>query len=241
MMGLLSGNILHKTVVWTTIGGEGGWKVPINIPERYFADFRSAGRVQRFAAKESVFKQGDLATHLYLVTTGRVRAYTLSSDGQEITLEVLEAGRIFGDSSFLAGAYRAVTIQAVTDAEIVVCQTEKLLSLCQRSEELMVLLFQHMAETCNYLTHQVARLVHYDSRQKVADFLICESASRGQTQPGAVLPYSHEEIAHSVSLNRVTVSRILAEFRAKGMIDSRYRGVCILDRAALAAVLPTDS
>ena len=214
--------------------------MPINIPDTYFSNFRSVGRVQRFSAKETVFKQGDLATHLYLVTSGRVRAYTLSSDGQEITLEVLEAGRIFGDSSFLSGAYRTVTIQAVTDTEIVICQTEKLLSLCRRSEELMVLLFQHMAETCNYLTHQVARLVHYDSRQKVADFLICESASRGQIQPGAVLPYSHEEIAHSVSLNRVTVSRILAEFKAQGMIESQYRGVRILDRDALAAVLPSD-
>lgn len=214
--------------------------MPINIPEAYFANFRSEGRVQRFSAKETVFKQGDLAMYLYLVTSGRVRAYTLSSDGQEITLEVLEAGRIFGDSSFLSGAYRAVTIQAVTDAEIVICQTEKLLGLCQRSEELMVLLFQHMAETCNYLTHQVARLVHYDSRQKVADFLLCESASRGQTHSGAVLPYSHEEIAQSVSLNRVTVSRILAEFKAKGMIDSRYRGVVIVDREALAAVLPAN-
>lgn len=214
--------------------------MPINIPETYFGNFRSAGRVRRFAPKETVFKQGDLATKFYLVTSGRVRAYAISTDGQEITLEVLEAGRIFGDSSFLSGAYRTVSVQAVTDAEIVVCRTEKLLSLCRQSEELMILLFQHMAETCNYLTHQVARLVHYDSRQKVADFLLCESASRGQIHPGAALPYSHEEIAHSVSLNRVTVSRILGEFKGKGMIDSQYRSIRILDRDALSSLLPVD-
>lgn len=214
--------------------------MPVNIPERYFAELRAGGRVQRFQAGETIFQQGDLATHLYLVTMGRVRVYTLSREGQETTLEVLEAGRIFGDSSLLAGAHRAVTIQAVTAVELVSCKTETLVELCGHSQGLMVLLFQHMAETCDYLTHQVVRLVHYDSRQRVADFLLCESASRGQVSANDVLPYSHEEIAHSVSLNRVTVSRVLAEFKGLGLIDSHYRGVQILDRSALSALLPPE-
>ncbi len=214
--------------------------MPVNIPERYFASFRGGGRVQRFQAGETIFQQGDLATHLYLVTMGRVRVYTLSREGQEATLEVLEAGRIFGDSSLLAGAHRAVSIQAVTPVELVSCRTEALVELCGHSRELMVLLFQHMAETCNYLTHQVVRLVHYDSRQRVADFLLCESASRGQTRAEDVLPYSHEEIAQSVSLNRVTVSRVLAEFKRQGLVGSHYRGIQLLDRAALAAILPPE-
>lgn len=214
--------------------------MPVIVPERFFADFRSLGRAQRFSAGEDVFRQGDLATQLYLVAAGRVRVYALSRDGRETTLEVLEAGRIFGDSAFLAGTHRAVTIQAVTETELVVCQTERLVELCCRSQELMVLLLQHMAETCNYLTHQVVRLVHYDSRQRVVDLLLCESASRGQVRADDVLPYSHEEIAHSVSLNRVTVSRVLAELRELGLIDSHYRGIRLLDRAGLAALLPPD-
>lgn len=214
--------------------------MPVIVPERFFADFRALGRVRRFRAGEDIFKQGDLATQLYLVTAGRVRVYALSRDGRETTLEVLEAGRVFGDSSFLAGAHRAVTIQAVTEAELVICQTERLVELCCRSQELMVLLFQHMAETCDYLTHQVVRLGHYDSRQRVADLLLWESASRGQVGPDDVLPYSHEELAQSVSLNRVTVSRVLAELRDMGIIASHYRGIRILDRAALAALLPPE-
>lgn len=208
--------------------------MPVMIPDEYFARFRAIGHSRRLSPEETVFLQGDPASHFYLVAAGRVRAFALSSSGQEVTLEVLEAGRIFGDTSFLAGTPRAVSIQTVTETELIACRAEDLIRLCHQSQELMLLLFQHMAETCNYLTHQVTRLVHYDSRQRVADFLLCESASRGRGD----LPYTHEEIAHSVCLNRVTVSRILSEFKFRGLVDSRYGSIVILDRPALAALLP---
>jgi len=208
--------------------------MPISIPRQYFPLFHSAGHTRALPADTDIFTQGDPASCIYLVTRGRVRAFALSADGRETTLEVLPAGRIFGDSSFLSGIRRCVTIRTVTAAEIVVCPTDRLVQLCRGSEEVMVLLFQHMAETCNYLTHQVTRLVHYDSRQRVADFLLLESASRGWDE----LPYTHEEIARSVSLNRVTVSRILSELKEQGAVTGRYGSIRILDRTVLAALLP---
>lgn len=208
--------------------------MPVHIPGSLTPLFRMAGRAQQLPAGTMIFTQGEPASHFYLVASGRVRAFALSAEGQETTLEVLEAGRIFGDSSFLGGAVRSVTMETVVASEIILCRAETLVRLCHQSQELMLLLFQHMAETCNYLTHQVTRLAHYNSREKVADFLLCESGSRERNE----LPYTHEEIAHSVSLNRVTVSRILTEFRAAGWIDSQYGRIRIIDREALRAVLP---
>ena len=178
--------------------------------------------------------QGDAASDLFLITKGRVRAFSLSPAGKETTFEVMEAGRIFGELALLSGSYRSVSIQTVTDCQIVTASTEKLLPLCLDSEELTMLIFRHMADTCNYLTHQISRLVQYDSVQKVADFLLCEAESRGCTK----LPYTHQEIADSVSLNRVTVSRILSDFKEKGWIDSHYGSISILSPGDLRGLLP---
>ena len=186
----------------------------VHIPEKYFS--------------------GDAASDLFLITKGRVRAFTLSPAGKETTLEVMEAGRIFGELALLSGSCRSVSIQTVTDCQIVTAPTEKLLPLCLDSEELTMLIFRHMADTCNYLTHQISRLVQYDSVQKVADFLLCEAESRGCS----ALPYTHQEIADSVSLNRVTVSRILSDFRGKGWIRSHYGSISILSPGALRSLLP---
>ena len=206
----------------------------IQIPEKYFSVFLSAGRAEELPAGTNIFMQGDVASDLYLITRGRVRAFTLSPAGKETTLEVMEAGRIFGELALLSGSYRSVSIQTVTDCQIVTASTEKLLPLCLDSEELTMLIFRHMADTCNYLTHQISRLVQYDSVQKVADFLLCEAESRGCTK----LPYTHQEIADSVSLNRVTVSRILSDFKEKGWIDSHYGSISILSPGDLRGLLP---
>lgn len=206
----------------------------IQIPEKYFSVFLSAGRAEELPAGTNIFMQGDAASDLYLITRGRVRAFTLSPAGKETTLEVMEAGRIFGELALLSGSYRSVSIQTVTDCQIVTASTEKLLPLCLDSEELTMLIFRHMADTCNYLTHQISRLVQYDSVQKVADFLLCEAESRGCTK----LPYTHQEIADSVSLNRVTVSRILSDFKEKGWIDSHYGSIFILSPGDLRGLLP---
>ena len=206
----------------------------IQIPEKYFSVFLSAGRAEELPAGTNIFMQGDAASDLYLITRGRVRAFTLSPAGKETTLEVMEAGRIFGELALLSGSYRSVSIQTVTDCQIVTASTEKLLPLCLDSEELTMLIFRHMADTCNYLIHQISRLVQYDSVQKVADFLLCEAESRGCTK----LPYTHQEIADSVSLNRVTVSRILSDFKEKGWIDSYYGSISILSPGDLRGLLP---
>lgn len=206
----------------------------IQIPEKYFSVFLSAGRVEELPAGTNIFMQGDAASDLYLITKGRVRAFALSPAGKETTLEVMEAGRIFGELSLLSGSCRSVSIQTVTDCQIVTAATEKLLPLCLDSEELTMLIFRHMADACNYLTHQISRLVQYDSVQKVADFLLCESESR----KSAALPYTHQEIADSVSLNRVTVSRILSDFKEKGWIGSHYGSIFLLSPGDLRALLP---
>lgn len=206
----------------------------IQIPEKYFSVFLSAGRVEELPAGTNIFMQGDAASDLYLITKGRVRAFALSPAGKETTLEVMEAGRIFGELSLLSGSCRSVSIQTVTDCQIVTAATEKLLPLCLDSEELTMLIFRHMADACNYLTHQISRLVQYDSVQKVADFLLCESESR----KSAALPYTHQEIADSVSLNRVTVSRILSDFKEKGWIGSHYGSIFLLSPGDLRGLLP---
>lgn len=214
--------------------------MPIHIAGTYFPLFRSIGHVRHLPPLTPIYMQDDPAANFYLITCGRVRAFTLSSTGKEITLEVLDKGRIFGDSSFLNGTRRSVTMEAVTESEIVSCQTAEIIRLCHQSEELMMLIFQHMTETCNYLTHQITRLVSYNSEQKIADFLLCESENRGQTCPGTVLPYTHEEIAQSVSLNRVTVTRVLLDFKASGLIDCQYGGIRILKRNVLQEILPDN-
>lgn len=206
------------------------------IPAEFLSVLSTTGTTQFYRPKAKIFTQGDIASNFYVVAKGRVRVYTISPDGQERTIEILEAGRIFGDSSFIANSRRTVTIEAVVGSQIVCLQTEQLVGLCAASKQLMELVFQHMAQTCNYLTHQIVQGGHYDSTQKVAAFLLGESANRGTDS----LPYTHQDIAESVALNRVTVSRVMSKLKQQGMVEIKYGHIKITDRTSLKNLLPRE-
>ncbi|MBQ5782528.1 MAG: Crp/Fnr family transcriptional regulator [Oscillospiraceae bacterium] len=210
--------------------------MPVVIPSQLVEIMSAKGRKKLYPAKTKIFAQGDVASDFYIVAKGRVRVYTTSADGQERTIEILEAGRIFGDSSFVVNSRRIVTIETVIASEIICIGTQQLISLCATSPQLMELIFVHMAQTCNYLTHQIVQGSHYDSVQKVADFLLTESASRNTD----TLPYTHQDIAESVSLNRVTVSRVVSKLRQQGMVEIQYGHIKIADRTKLEKLLPQE-
>lgn len=208
------------------------------IPEKYFQIFCQIGTQKSYAKDEIIYLQNDSADFLYLVLSGRVRVYTLSSAGRETTLEIIEKGRIFGESSFLSEHVRPTTVAAINPVRLVLCSIQKLIPELSRCPELMTLLFQHLSETCNHLSRQIYRLTNYDRYQKISSFLLEETHIPNEDKgiQENILPYTHAEIAETLGMNRVTVSKVLSQFTEQGFIQNSYGKIMILDRKKLKEV-----
>ncbi|XCP83528.1 Crp/Fnr family transcriptional regulator [Roseburia hominis] len=208
------------------------------IPEKFFDLFCSIGIQKSYCKDEIIYFQNDSADFLYLVLSGRVRVYTLASSGKETTLEIIEKGRIFGESSFLSEHIRPTTVAAVNQVLLVSCSIQDLIPVLSNSTELMTLIFQHLSETCNHLSRQIHRLTNYDRYQKISSFLLEETLIPNQDKgiEQNMLPYTHEEIAETLGMNRVTVSKVLSHFAKQNLIQSKYGKIVILDRESLKKI-----
>lgn len=51
---------------------------------------------------------------------------------------------------------------------------------------------------------------------------------------------THESLGQAVGLSRVTVSRVLGQMAAEGIIKLGYRAVTVLDRAALESLAQAE-
>lgn len=213
------------------------------IPDKFFASFQQIGTKKTFKKEELIYLQNDSADFLYLIVEGRVRVYTISSSGRETTLEILEKGRIFGESSFLSGRVRPTTVAAVNNVTLILCHVQNLIPLLSSSPELMTLLFQHLSETCNHLCRQIYRLTNFNRYQQIADFLLEETSAANidKNITENTLPYTHEEIGGILGLNRVTVSRVLSQFARQGLIQSDYGKITVLDRNGLENATKNDA
>lgn len=201
------------------------------IDEKYYKLFESYGRICTYQSCSLIFLEEDEARYVYLIEEGRVRAYTVSKEGKETTLEILKTGRIFGDASFCEHSVRDVTIEAVVPTTLVVVEIQKLVSVLHEHEELMVLMFKHLTESNRHLTHAIKRLIHYDARQKVADFILTSSQEDG------LLPYTQQEMSECLALNRVTVSKVIAQMKKEHLVKTSYGHIQMLDEKGLKAIL----
>src|SRR5437870_3475019 len=65
-----------------------------------------------------IYVPGDVGDSVFVVLRGRVRVLLLSEDGREATLELLEAGDVFGEEALTDGARRSTAAQAWEDTQL---------------------------------------------------------------------------------------------------------------------------
>lgn len=211
----------------------------MRIRDEQFGMFEAVGQLLHYRAGELIYMQQDSADILYLIRKGRVRVYLSTESGEEVTLEIVEKGRIFGESSFVQDACRPTTVSAVTDTELVACRLSELGPALCGSWELTSALLQMMSDTCDYLSRLVKRAYLYDRRERLAAFLL-EQTAVDNPDKGIVdgaLPYTHEDLALVVGLSRVTVTRVLGEFQRQGWVECGYRKIRVRNREGLRQAL----
>lgn len=67
---------------------------------------------------ETVFKENEDGTSMYVIRKGEVKACKAAPDGELMTLTMMKDGDIFGEMSFLDGRPRSATIVSVSHTEV---------------------------------------------------------------------------------------------------------------------------
>lgn len=203
----------------------------MKISEDLIYYFEQAGTKVQYHPNDIIYMQEDDANMLYLIIKGRVRVYLLNATGEEVTLEIINRGRIFGESSFIYNSFRPTSVSAINEVELIACRLDDLYPYLNESKELTIALLQLMSHTCNYLTSLIKKAYTYNRYEKVASFLL------EQFIDDQVICYSHEEIASLVGLSRVTVTKVINEFTKKQYIQNHYKKIKVINKKALSQLL----
>ncbi len=197
------------------------------------------GPLRVYEPGQTIYFAGEPADSLYIIREGRVRVLLDALAGDEMTLEIVEKGRIFGESSFQSCSTRPTTVIAINHVALIDCTIATLLPYLQQDAELLTKLLQFCSNTMNHLSYLLHDVCFLDRYGRVASLLLRETAQanpdKGITEN--CLPYTHEEIGWCLGLSRATVSRVLQQFRCRGWIRSTYRKIEILNRGALRNVI----
>lgn len=207
--------------------------------ERGIEIFEALGTPMEASPGEMIYFKGDPANRVLYIKKGRVRVFDMTPSGREVTLDVVEAGHIIGESAFVPDRTRPACIQAVNTVQLLSVRTQELFAKFADEPELAVCFLQQCSDTMDRLAQRLYQQCLLDRYGKVASFILdmtaTDSPEKGTV--GGNLPYAHAHIADSLGLNRSTVTGVLRVFENNGWIENGYRHLRVKDRAALEEML----
>jgi len=168
---------------------------------------------RRFEAGDTLFFEGDPATHAYLLEEGRVRLIKRIR-GTERSMWVCKSGDLFGESALLEGSERSSTAVALSPVLALVIDQATLQHLLEHNATIASRVVKQLVRRLRDAEHQLEVTMHTDIQSKVVRALLEHARrARGHGSNAATFFISPMELAAQVGLDVDTLKRNVQKLR----------------------------
>lgn len=179
-----------------------------------------------------LMQAGEEVTGVYVVQAGVVELRARSLGGRQV-VGLVRAGDVVGDIPLFCQQPMPFQAVALADTAVLRLDRDQLITLLHASPNLSLRWTTSIAKRLEQTQHRLLSLLTKNLAGQVATLLLNECGD-GDGRP--VVALSHQTIGQMVGARRPSVSRVLAQLRRRGLIESRYRRIVLLDVPELAAV-----
>ena len=201
------------------------------LPPDALDTLRSASTMREVARNEVLFRQGDSASELFGIVSGRIAILTKSPDGRESLVAMLEAGALFGELALFDDGARSADARALEPTQLLVVQYAAVRHAIEANPQVLWVIVRMFARRLRATDDSLADAVFLDVPARTAKRLLEIAGEDDEFR----LPMTQEDLAGLVGASRERVNKALSLFTKLGWLSvegrNRYR---ILDRAALA-------
>jgi CRP/FNR family cyclic AMP-dependent transcriptional regulator len=184
-----------------------------------------------------LLRQGDRNADVILIHRGVTKVTHVTADGRNTLLAIRAAGEMVGEMAALNGHPRSATVTTCGRC------TYSLV----RSHEFHTFLAGHPGTTVQIASMVAARLrvanefridfASYHAQVRVARAIVKLAQQYGyQARSGGLVidvPLTQTELASICGAAKITVEKILYEFRRRGLVETGYRRIVVLDPPGL--------
>lgn len=191
-------------------------------------------RSRRVSAGRVIFQQGEAGDGLYGILSGRVSFTVDTADGRVLILNVLGAGEFFGEIALLDGKGRTATAVARDPGHLLFIARNEFMAFFGARPQAMSHIIALLCARLRRSTDYIADATFLDLSRRLARQLVALANSDGASR-AVTLRISHAELAAMLGVSRERVSKQLAAWSDKGILDQGRGRLVVRNRRALAA------
>jgi CRP-like cAMP-binding protein len=207
------------------------------LGERELGEIALITRRRRLGAGETLFHKGDEGGDVYVIVSGRLKAFATGPEGDDVVFRYMGAGEVVGELGAFVEGKRTASNVAVEDCELLMIQRRELIPLLRRQPEIAIRLLGALAARTIHLSESLEDNNFRPVSARLAKCLISfadrwsEPGKNGSVRIQLRLPQG--ELGDLVGATRESVNKLVRQWTLEGILDMHDGQVTIKNRAAL--------
>jgi CRP-like cAMP-binding protein len=178
---------------------------------------------------ENIFSEDEQAKGFYVVLSGRVKVFKLSSEGREQILHIFGPGEVFGEVPVFAGKKFPASADVMEASRILFFPRDSLLRLIEKNPAIALNMLAVLSKRLRSFTSMIDDLSLREVPGRLAKHLLYLSEQK-QNSHDLELNITKGQLASLLGTIPETLSRILTKMAEQGIIESDGRKIRILER-----------
>jgi len=157
-------------------------------------------------------------------------------DSREFTLEVVDAGTVFGEVAFTPHALRDAYAEAMEPSILLAMERADVEHLIQQKPQVGIWIIGLLSERLHYYETRMQDVTLKEVPARLASLILFLVQSEGVKRPGEIsIPtsYTHEHLGTMIGANREAVTRAFGRLQDEGAVQLRRRLIYVEDLQAL--------
>jgi CRP-like cAMP-binding protein len=198
----------------------------------------SRSQMRKFKRGEAVYLPEDSNDDILLVASGRVKICHSTPEGKHAILGFIDPGEIFGELILLdSNARREGTAEAAEKSVVIAIPKNELLAIVQKYPSIVLGVTKLIGVRRQRVERRLRNLLFRSNRDRVIHLLLELTEKYGKRSEAGIelqIRLSHQEMASIIGSTRETVTVVLGQLQAEGLLTIARRRIVLLSTEKLA-------
>jgi CRP/FNR family cyclic AMP-dependent transcriptional regulator len=206
-------------------------------PAAFLASAGAGRTIVDLKKGQRIFSQGDAATAVFYVQTGKIKLTVISKRGKEATIALLGAGNFLGEECIAAMQLRRVaTATALTPSSLLRIERTEMVRVLHQEQLFSEIFVAYLLARNARVQEDLVDQLFNSSEKRLARALLLLAQFGKEGKPETVIPkISQETLADMIGTTRSRVSFFMNRFRKLGFIE--YNGHLSIHSSLLNVIL----
>lgn len=193
--------------------------------------------IRYYKKGQLIYAEGTRIKGCYFVYSGIIKIYQTGPEGKEQIIKFDQEGDLFGFRSVIRQEPACTSIETLTDTILCYIPEHILLNLLKNSTGFAYDMVQIACKELGDSNRYIRDIAQKSVRERLAEILLLIAGDFGLENDGTLkLNITREDLSNFVGTATETVIRLLSDYKAEGLVDSKGRKIKLLNIEKLKTI-----